>query len=190
MNSCKYLGSGNSSASRWGVLAFQLSLLCKWASGTWTGLTIIQHMDLGCKYIWNLLEQNYAEDLRDVIRDREISLTPLFKAIKEFERAAIKIKDQIKVTTKLKFRCTQWITSHNLYVVWKALEESKSWVPMLKKSFAKVRELNDRLIMAERAFTDDDGLFGRSWYKHLVSFLSCRILSQRHFNEWVVKSKL
>lgn len=42
---------------------------------------------------------------------------------------------------------------------------------MSKRSFAKVRELNDRLIMAERAFTDDDGLFGRSWYKHLVSFL-------------------
>ena len=34
----------------------------------------------------------------------------------------------------------------------------------------KVRELNDRLMMAERAFTDPDGLFGRSWYKHLVSF--------------------
>lgn len=33
----------------------------------------------------------------------------------------------------------------------------------------KVRELNDRLMMAERAFADCDGLFERPWYKHLVS---------------------
>ena len=33
----------------------------------------------------------------------------------------------------------------------------------------KVRELNDRLMMAERAFADRDGLFERPWYKHLVS---------------------
>lgn len=32
----------------------------------------------------------------------------------------------------------------------------------------KVRELNDRLMMAERAFTDRDGLSSRPWYKHLV----------------------
>ncbi|KAJ8640501.1 hypothetical protein MRB53_017195 [Persea americana] len=32
----------------------------------------------------------------------------------------------------------------------------------------KVRELNDRLMMAERAFADRDGLFERPWYKHLI----------------------
>lgn len=32
----------------------------------------------------------------------------------------------------------------------------------------KVRELNDRLMMAERAFTDREGLTGRWWYKHMV----------------------
>ncbi|RHN53044.1 putative glutamate carboxypeptidase II [Medicago truncatula] len=32
----------------------------------------------------------------------------------------------------------------------------------------KVRELNDRLMMAERAFTDRDGLLGIPWYKHLI----------------------
>eukprot|EP01018_Ginkgo_biloba_P002095 Gb_06073 [translate_table: standard] len=30
------------------------------------------------------------------------------------------------------------------------------------------RALNDRLLMAERAFTDSDGLPGRHWYKHLI----------------------
>ncbi|KAJ0238639.1 glutamate carboxypeptidase LAMP1 [Hirschfeldia incana] len=36
------------------------------------------------------------------------------------------------------------------------------------KGALKVRELNDRLMMAERALTDRDGLSGRTWYKHLV----------------------
>ncbi|XP_048623383.1 probable glutamate carboxypeptidase LAMP1 isoform X2 [Brassica napus] len=36
------------------------------------------------------------------------------------------------------------------------------------KGALRVRELNDRLMMAERALTDRDGLSGRTWYKHLV----------------------
>ncbi|XP_056858416.1 probable glutamate carboxypeptidase LAMP1 [Raphanus sativus] len=36
------------------------------------------------------------------------------------------------------------------------------------KGALKVRKLNDRLMMAERALTDRDGLSGRPWYKHLV----------------------
>ncbi|CAN6848632.1 unnamed protein product [Brassica oleracea] len=36
------------------------------------------------------------------------------------------------------------------------------------KGALKARELNDRLMMAERALTDRDGLSGRTWYKHLV----------------------
>lgn len=46
--------------------------------------------------------------------------------------------------------------------------ESRSW-KLTWKAGQKLRELNDRLMMAERAFTDRDGLPGRSWYKHLVS---------------------
>nr|XP_016451838.1 PREDICTED: probable glutamate carboxypeptidase 2 isoform X1 [Nicotiana tabacum] len=37
-----------------------------------------------------------------------------------------------------------------------------------KRSWESVRELNDRLIMTERAFTDKDGLSSRTWYKHLI----------------------
>lgn len=37
-----------------------------------------------------------------------------------------------------------------------------------RKNPSKVRELNDRLMMAERAFTDRDGLSEREWYKHLI----------------------
>ena len=50
------------------------------------------------------------------------------------------------------------------------IEENKGWAAW-KKEDMKLRELNDRLMMAERAFTDADGLFGMSWYKHLVSIL-------------------
>lgn len=44
-----------------------------------------------------------------------------------------------------------------------------SWIVMWNDG-QEVRELNDRLMMAERAFTDSEGLKGRSWYKHLVGF--------------------
>jgi len=37
-----------------------------------------------------------------------------------------------------------------------------------RKDPIKIRDLNDRLMMAERAFTDPEGLFERPWYKHLV----------------------
>lgn len=52
----------------------------------------------------------------------------------------------------------------------KAVVENKGWKSIWKKDQSKVRELNDRLMMAERALTDRDGLLERSWYKHLVSF--------------------
>lgn len=48
------------------------------------------------------------------------------------------------------------------------MEEAIGWQSMWRKDKFKVRELNDRLMMAERAFTDQDGLPGRPWYKHLV----------------------
>uniref|UniRef100_A0A2P2LPJ9 Transferrin receptor-like dimerisation domain-containing protein n=1 Tax=Rhizophora mucronata TaxID=61149 RepID=A0A2P2LPJ9_RHIMU len=47
------------------------------------------------------------------------------------------------------------------------MEKGRGW-SMWKKDEFKVRELNDRLMMAERAFTDRDGLNGRHWYKHLI----------------------
>ncbi|XP_061371257.1 probable glutamate carboxypeptidase LAMP1 [Gastrolobium bilobum] len=85
-----------------------------------------------------------VEKLEDEISNKDINLSPLFTYIKELEKAAIKIKNQRK-----------------------EIEASKGWTTW-KKDHLKVRELNDRLMMAERAFTDRDGLFGRSWYKHLI----------------------
>ncbi|XP_044462813.1 probable glutamate carboxypeptidase LAMP1 [Mangifera indica] len=89
--------------------------------------------------------QKSAKDLKDKVSGMGITLIPLFKAIEELAKAAIKIDSEKK-----------------------AIIESKGWVSIWKKEHSRVRELNDRLMMAERAFTDRDGLAGRPWYKHLI----------------------
>lgn len=48
------------------------------------------------------------------------------------------------------------------------LEASENWRTW-KMEHLKGRELNDRLMMTERAFTDRDGLSGMEWHKHLVT---------------------
>ncbi|OVA08527.1 Protease-associated domain [Macleaya cordata] len=89
--------------------------------------------------------QTSTKELEDQILKKSISFIPLYKSIRELKKAATKINKQRK-----------------------ALEESNGWASMWRKDPFKVRELNDRLMMAERAFTDRDGLPGRPWYKHLI----------------------
>ncbi|KAL5572532.1 hypothetical protein UlMin_022129 [Ulmus minor] len=90
--------------------------------------------------------EKYTKELKNEISDyKEISLTPLFKSIEELKKTASKVNNQKE-----------------------ALQENKGWRSIRKKDDLKLRELNDRLMMAERAFTDRDGLLGRTWYKHLV----------------------
>ncbi|KAJ0766493.1 putative glutamate carboxypeptidase [Helianthus annuus] len=86
-----------------------------------------------------------AEDLETELSDKSISLTPLFKSIEKMKNAAIRIHDEIK-----------------------EIKDRKGWAFMWKNQPWRVRELNDRLMMAERALTDRDGLPGRPWYKHLI----------------------
>lgn len=70
------------------------------------------------------------------------------------------------------------------------IEASKGWKTW-KMDHLKVRELNDRLMMAERAFTDRDGLLGIPWYKHLVSlfFSSGIFLPLKAFHKHTLKRK-
>lgn len=90
--------------------------------------------------------QKSAEQLRDeILSDKGISLAPLFKSIEGLKTAATKVNTEKK-----------------------AMEKNKGWSSIWKDRHRKVRELNDRLMMAERAFTDRDGLVGRPWYKHLI----------------------
>ena len=51
----------------------------------------------------------------------------------------------------------------------KEVKANKGWQSIWKKDHLTVRELSDRLVMAERAFTGRNGLLGKSWFKHLVS---------------------
>ncbi|XP_050384506.1 probable glutamate carboxypeptidase LAMP1 [Argentina anserina] len=89
--------------------------------------------------------EKYMKNLEVEISDSNINLAPLFKSIEELKIAATLINNQRK-----------------------EIEENYVRPSMSKKNCFKVREVNDRLMMAERAFTDQDGLFGRSWYKHLI----------------------
>lgn len=84
------------------------------------------------------------EELKNQISNKDVTLSPMDKSIKELEKAATKINNQRK-----------------------EIEASKGWRTW-KMDELKVREVNDRLMMAERAFTDRDGLFGMPWYKHLI----------------------
>ncbi|XP_052117275.1 probable glutamate carboxypeptidase LAMP1 isoform X2 [Arachis duranensis] len=85
-----------------------------------------------------------VKNLEDEISNKDINLSPILKSIKELEKAAIKINDQRK-----------------------EIEASKGWRTW-KEYQMKVRDVNDRLMMAERAFTDRDGLLGMTWHKHLI----------------------
>ncbi|XP_065848474.1 probable glutamate carboxypeptidase LAMP1 isoform X2 [Euphorbia lathyris] len=89
--------------------------------------------------------QKCAKNLEDGISDKGINFEPLFKSIEELTKAATKIQNE-------------------------AIRKNRGWgwASMWKKDQVRVRELNDRLMMAERAFTDQDGLSGRPWYKHLI----------------------
>ncbi|POO00557.1 Peptidase [Trema orientale] len=90
--------------------------------------------------------QKYSKEVENEISGyKDVSLTPLFKSIEELRKAATKINNQRE-----------------------AVVENKGWQSIWKKDQSKLRELNDRLMMAERAFTDRDGLLERSWYKHLI----------------------
>ncbi|KAL3532545.1 hypothetical protein ACH5RR_006066 [Cinchona calisaya] len=89
--------------------------------------------------------QRSAEELKFELSDKGIKLFPLFNSIKELRNAATKITHEIKV-----------------------LQDRKGWASAWKNDKLKVRELNDRLMMAERGFTDREGLSGRPWYKHLI----------------------
>ncbi|XP_078168016.1 putative glutamate carboxypeptidase LAMP1 [Carex rostrata] len=85
-----------------------------------------------------------AKTIEEEAAGNSVSFSPLYKSIEEFRIAATKINDDKKAL------------------------EKKLWGVALRKDQSKLRELNDRLMMAERAFIDGQGLLGREWHKHLV----------------------
>ncbi|AQL00664.1 Peptidase M28 family protein [Zea mays] len=88
--------------------------------------------------------ENGALGISERVQGMPVSLSPLHKSIKEFRKAVAKVDSELK-----------------------ALQTWKIWSPW-RNNPLKVRDINDRLMMTERAFTDREGLSGRPWYKHLI----------------------
>ncbi|WVZ68884.1 hypothetical protein U9M48_017764 [Paspalum notatum var. saurae] len=88
--------------------------------------------------------QDGALRINERVLGMPVSLSPLHKSIKEFRRAVLEVDSELK-----------------------ALQTWKIWAPW-RNSPLKVRDINDRLMMTERAFTEREGLSGRPWYKHLI----------------------
>ncbi|KAJ9551115.1 hypothetical protein OSB04_015160 [Centaurea solstitialis] len=114
--------------------------------------------------------QKSAEDLDTELLDKSISLVPLFKSIEKMKTAAKQINGEIKVSLHVNLFFMQACIPKNKEGIFdfQKINENKGWEFMWKKQPWKVREINDRLMMAERALTDREGLPGRPWYKHLI----------------------
>ncbi|KAF6169873.1 hypothetical protein GIB67_034265 [Kingdonia uniflora] len=120
------------------------------------------HRHVAVAGIWGLLALRLAEDsilpfnylsyavqlqahsdiLANLTDASKVSLHPITTAIQELVTAAKGVEEEAK-------NLRDQVTSDHLFGL-------------------KRRSLNDRLMLAERAFTDADGLQGRSWFKHLV----------------------
>uniref|UniRef100_A0A453FFC3 Peptidase M28 domain-containing protein n=4 Tax=Aegilops tauschii subsp. strangulata TaxID=200361 RepID=A0A453FFC3_AEGTS len=88
--------------------------------------------------------ENGAVDINKRVLGMPVSLSPLHRSIKQFNRAVLKVDSELQ-----------------------ALQTWKFWSPW-RNNPLRVRDLNDRLMMTERAFTEWEGLSGRPWYKHMI----------------------
>jgi N-acetylated-alpha-linked acidic dipeptidase len=86
----------------------------------------------------------YTKVVENEVRGTAISCSPLHNAIRALKTAATKVNGERK-------ELQRQLSSNQL-----------------KKDSMKIRSLNDRLMQAERAFTNREGLFKREWFKHLV----------------------
>ncbi|XP_010232289.1 probable glutamate carboxypeptidase LAMP1 isoform X2 [Brachypodium distachyon] len=88
--------------------------------------------------------EKYTEVVERDVRGTPISCSPLYNSIKALKRAATKVNNERKEILR---------------------ELSRK---QLSKGSSKVRGLNDRLMQAERAFTNREGIFKQEWFKHLI----------------------
>ncbi|XP_051225939.1 probable glutamate carboxypeptidase LAMP1 [Lolium perenne] len=86
----------------------------------------------------------YTKVVEKAIKGTPVSCSPLYNSIKALERAATSVDSERKDIQR---------------------ELSSK---QLSKDSIKIRGLNDRLMQAERAFTNREGIFKQEWYKHLI----------------------
>uniref|UniRef100_A0A0E0JIH0 Transferrin receptor-like dimerisation domain-containing protein n=1 Tax=Oryza punctata TaxID=4537 RepID=A0A0E0JIH0_ORYPU len=86
----------------------------------------------------------YTKVVENEVRGTVISCSPLHNAIRALKKATTKVNGERK-------ELLRQLSSNQL-----------------RKDSMKIRTLNDRLMQAERAFTNREGLFKQEWFKHLV----------------------
>lgn len=126
----------------------------------------------------------HQNEVLDEVLDKDINFTPLFKSIEDLKIAAAKINSERRVLLITKNKssiCHIWVLKKRLN--FQAIQGSEGCASMWTSKPWQAKQLNDRLMMAERAFVDRDGLLGRRWYKHLV----CLSLHKNLINVYVIK---
>ncbi|XP_062206804.1 probable glutamate carboxypeptidase LAMP1 [Phragmites australis] len=86
----------------------------------------------------------YTKAVENDVNGTAVSCSPLHNSIRALRRAATKVNSERKELQRQLLR------------------------KLLNKDSLKIRELNDRLMQAERAFTNREGLYKQEWFKHLV----------------------
>ncbi|CAH8360245.1 unnamed protein product [Eruca vesicaria subsp. sativa] len=115
-------------------------------AGIWGILAIILADEPVLPFDYN----SYAEQLqehRDTLSkllEGKVSVDPLSVAIQELSLVAKEVTDEAKKLKEEAYRKNDVATA------------------------AKRRELNDRMMLAERGFLDSEGIKGKEWFKHLV----------------------
>ncbi|KAJ8754539.1 hypothetical protein K2173_005700 [Erythroxylum novogranatense] len=113
-------------------------------AGVWglLGLYVADDYILPFNYLSYADQLERHNNFLATLLDQSMSLRPLTVSIQRLAAAAREVEDEAKHLRELESRGE----SLNL----------------------KVRALNDRLLLAERGFLDDNGLQGRQWFKHLI----------------------
>ncbi|KAK3161892.1 hypothetical protein QOZ80_1BG0082780 [Eleusine coracana subsp. coracana] len=88
--------------------------------------------------------ESYTKVVENEVKGMAVSCSPLYNSIRTLRRAVTKVNSEQKELQR------------------KLLSKK------LNKDSLKIRELNDRLMQAERAFTSREGLVSDKWSKHLV----------------------
>ncbi|CAD6229883.1 unnamed protein product [Miscanthus lutarioriparius] len=88
--------------------------------------------------------EEYTKTVEKEVKGTTVTCSPLYNSIRTLRAAATKVNSEQKELQK------QLLSKQ------------------LNKDSLKIRQLNDRLMQTERAFTSREGIFKLEWFKHLV----------------------
>lgn len=126
--------------------------------------------------------QEYTKTVEKEVKGTTVTCSPLYNSIRTLRAAATKVNSEQKVLS-LENCCSSYAELTVYHTAFCALmtkrhehfqELQKQLLSkQLNKDSLKIRQLNDRLMQTERAFTSREGIFKLEWFKHLVSRYSC-----------------